>query len=76
MYNYDNKFFRYEGQWENGHKHGSYLMEHSVSDILAREFCDECVCVHIAMENARSAFAFSFACECVCVCVCNMCICV
>ena len=23
VYKYDNKFFRYEGQWENGLKHGT-----------------------------------------------------
>ena len=24
VYRYENTFFRYEGQWENGHKHGIY----------------------------------------------------
>ena len=24
VYNYDNKFYKYEGQWKNGLKHGKF----------------------------------------------------
>ena len=29
VYNYENKFFRYEGQWESGLKHGKMQSKHT-----------------------------------------------
>lgn len=37
MYNYENKFFRYEGQWENGLKHGKTLISNHHSLVSLRQ---------------------------------------
>ena len=53
VYIYENRFFRYEGQWENGRKHGKHRYSHEPNS------CSVCVCaracvrahVHVCMCN-------------------------